>query len=272
MIQYLAFMSIIPRRNRKNKVRIINLDIDNISCQKLLADIKHGGVVFTPNVDHIIKLQSDRDFEQVYRQADYVICDSQILLYASYFLGTRLVEKISGSDFFPLFYNYYKSDPNIEIFLLGGDKQAALIAQEKINSKTGRKSIVGVYCPPFGFEKDPTECQKIIDLIDRSEATVLVVGVGAPKQEKWIIEYKQYLPKVKIFLAVGAAINFEAGIVKRSPHWMSRVGLEWLYRLVSEPQRLWKRYLIESWLFFWLLIQQRINKRSQSNLERSNYD
>ena len=251
-------MLIKPSPGSTKKVKIINLEIDNISCETLLRNLKTGGIVFTPNVDHIIKLHSDREFYRVYQEADYIVCDSQILLYASYFLGNRLVEKISGSDLFPSFYNYYKSDRDIKIFLLGGDDQTVHLAEKNINHKVGREIIVGAYSPPFEFENDRFECDRIVDKINNSGATVLAVGVGAPKQEKWIIKHKPYLPKVKTFLAVGATINFEAGSVKRSPRWMSQVGLEWLYRLLCEPQRLWKRYLVDSWLFLWLLIEQKI--------------
>ncbi len=268
-------MVTIIQQNNTKKIKIINLEIDNISHQTLLEKLKMGGVVFTPNVDHIIKLQSDREFYCVYQQADYVVCDSQILLYASYFLGTRIVEKISGSDLFPSFYNHFKGDRQIKIFLLGGDNQTVNLARQKINHQVGREIIIGAYSPPFGFEKDPQECDRIIELINTSGATVLAVGVGAPKQEKWIIKHKPYLPKVKTFLAIGATINFEAGIVKRSPRWMSQVGLEWLYRLVSEPKRLWKRYPLDSWLFFWLLIRQKLNSyfdfSQESPIDDSNY-
>ena len=85
----------------------------------------------------------------------------------------------------------------------------------------------------------------------------LAVGVGAPKQEKWILKYKDLMPNVKIFMAIGATIDFEAGNVKRAPQWMSRYGLEWLYRLLSEPSRLWKRYLVDDLPFFWLILKQR---------------
>jgi len=243
----------------QNKIRILNINIDNISSNDLLKKISQGGVLLTPNVDHLIKLQQDFDFYQIYKQADYIVCDSQILMYVAAFLGNKLEEKISGSDFFTKFYHYYQSDRKIKIFLLGGEKKAAELAQYKINSQVGRKMVVGVYSPPFGFEKDETQCQQIIKLIDDSGATVLAVGVGAPKQEKWIAQYKNYLPKVKIFLAVGATINFEAGIIKRAPKWMSNAGLEWLYRLISEPKRLWRRYLLDSLPFFWLVLKQKFN-------------
>ncbi len=241
-------------------VNILNISIDNLLMDNLLKDLgKRGGCVFTTNVDHLMKLRNDREFFQIYSAADYRVCDSRILMFAAKFLGQPIQEKISGSDLFPAFYEYYKEDKDIKIFLLGGPEGVADLASKKINTKVNRQIVVGSYSPPFGFEKDEAECQKIIDLINDSGATVLAVGLGAPKQEKWIYEHKNKLKNVKVFLAIGATIEFEAGYRKRSPRWMSEVGLEWLYRLISEPKRLSKRYLLESLPFFWLILQQRLN-------------
>jgi N-acetylglucosaminyldiphosphoundecaprenol N-acetyl-beta-D-mannosaminyltransferase len=119
--------------------------------------------------------------------------------------------------------------------------------------------VVGTYSPPFGFENDEAECDKIIQMINASQATVLAVGVGAPKQEKWICKHRNRLDCVKVFLAIGATIDFEAEYRQRSPQWMSIVGLEWLHRVVQEPKRLWKRYLVDSLPFFALVLQQKLN-------------
>jgi exopolysaccharide biosynthesis WecB/TagA/CpsF family protein len=243
----------IPKR-----VNILNIAIDNISMRELLERLKTGGVVFTPNVDHLIKLQKDREFYRIYQNADYRVCDSQLVLFASRFLGQPIREKISGSDLFPAFYQYYSRDEEVKIFLLGGLEGVAKRARHNINSKVGRNMVVDTYSPPFGFEYDPLECQKIVDIINNSGANVLAVGVGAPKQEKWIDRYRYSLNKISTFLAIGATINFEAGDVKRAPVWMSTAGLEWLYRLVSEPSRLWRRYLVEDLGFFVLIIRQKL--------------
>lgn len=242
-----------------SKVNILNVSIDNCTMSELLEKLGYGGVVFTPNVDHIIKLQKDREFYRIYHTADYLVCDSQLIVYASKFLGQPLQEKISGSDLFPAFYQHYKNDKSVKIFLLGGPRGAAETACENINQKVGRKMVVGYYSPPFGFEKDEAECQKIVDKIDNSEATVLAVGLGAPKQEKWIYNHKSKLEKVKLFFAVGATIEFEAGSCSRAPKWMSEAGLEWLYRLLREPKRLWKRYLIDDLPFFLLILKQKFS-------------
>lgn len=242
------------------QVNLLNIQMDNLSMQELLAQLaKRGGMVVTPNVDHLMKLQRDPEFHQVYRHSDYVVCDSKILMHASRLLGKPVREKISGSDLFPAFYTFYANDPDIRIFLLGGPPGVANEAQARINTKVGRPIVTDTYCPPFGFEHNFEENERIVDLINESGATVLAIGVGAPKQEKWVYHHRDRLPNIKIFLAIGATINFEAGYTMRSPQWLSEVGLEWMHRLMSEPKRLWKRYLVDDLPFGWLLLQQLMN-------------
>ncbi len=240
------------------KIKILNVEIDNWSKKELLDNLK-SGVIFTPNVDHIIKLQRDPEFIQAYSMSDYKLCDSQIVMYASKFLGTPIKEKISGSDLLPIFCNYHKNNQEIKIFLLGAAQGVAYKAQKIINQKIGRTIVVNTYSPPFGFDKDEAECQKIVDIINNSDATVLVIGLGAPKQEKWLYKYKDSLKYIKIFMALGATIDFEAGNIKRAPKWMSEIGLEWLFRLFCEPKRLWKRYLLDDIPFFFLILKQKLN-------------
>lgn len=241
-----------------NRVKLLNLNVDNLTVQELLQRLDHG-VVFTPNVDHLVKLQHDAEFVEVYSGADYKVCDSKIVMYAAKFLGQPICEKISGSDLFPAFYEYHRNNEDIKIFLLGAKEGVAAEAQRRINEKVGREIVVGSHSPSFGFEKNPEECAHILEMIKASGATVLAVGVGAPKQEKFIHQYKAELPNIKIFLAIGATIDFEAGNVERAPKWVSEAGLEWLYRLLAEPKRLWRRYLIEDPMFFLLIAKQKLN-------------
>lgn len=248
----------INRNFKMARVNILNVQFDNIYQRELLARLEYGGVVFTPNVDHLINLQKDREFFDIYQSADYRVCDSQILFYLSKFLGSPIKEKISGSDLFPAFYHYYRDKEEIKIFLLGAKEGVAQQAKERINAKVGRTMVVGAYSPPFGFEKDPAECRKIIEMVNQSGATVLAVGLGAPKQERFIFRYKNRFTNAKTFLAVGATIDFEAVHINRAPHWMSQLGLEWLHRLLSEPGRLWKRYLVDNPPVLALILLQKL--------------
>lgn len=240
------------------RIEILDVGIDNFAVDEFLANLNKG-VVFTPNVDHLMRLRADREFVQAYNVADYRVCDSQILMYASKFLGTPIRAKISGSDLFPMFCEHHRHNPKVKIFLLGGAEGVPQRAQKLINQRIGREIVVAAHSPSFGFEKNEAECERILEMIRNSSANVLIVGVGAPKQEKWIAKYQERLPNIDIFMGVGAAIDFEAGNKPRAPRWMSETGLEWLYRLVSEPKRLWKRYLLQDLPFLWLLLKQKFN-------------
>lgn len=241
-----------------NRVKLLNVDIDSLSMTELLEKLNRG-TVFTPNVDHLVKLQADREFFDAYQEADFRTCDSKILYYTAKLLGRPIKEKLSGSDLFPAFCDYHKHNEEIKVFLLGAGEGVAAEAQRRINAKSGREIVIGAHSPSYGFERNEQECERIIELVNRSGATVLAVGVGSPKQEKFIHKYKHRFKQVKIFMGIGATIDFEAGNVMRAPKWVSEMGLEWLYRLLSEPRRLWRRYLVEGPSFFWLAFLQMCN-------------
>lgn len=242
-----------------DKVKILNIKMANIYREDLLSKLSEG--FFMPvNTDLIVKLQKDKEFYDIYKKADWVVCDSKILSWAARFLGMEFKDIIPGSSFFPAYYQYHKNNQDIKIFLLGAAQGVALKAMENINSKVGRNIVIGAHSPSYGFEKNEAECRQIIDIVNASGANVLVVGVGAPKQEKWMFKYKDAMPNVKLFMALGATIDFEAGNIKRAPQVMQKLGMEWLYRLYKEPKRLWKRYLVEDMLFFSVLLKQKLGK------------
>ncbi len=243
-----------------DKVQILNLSIDNYTFQGFLEELTEG-VVFTPNVDHLMKLQKDKSFYDVYVKADHLVCDSQIVKASSNILPqAKIKEQIAGSDLFPAFCQFHKNNTDqIKVFLLGGTtSESTMNAWQAVNEKAGSQVVIGGYSPPFGFEKDETENQKIIDMINDSGATVLAVGVGAPKQEKWIMANRHKMPDVKILFAIGATIDFLAGNVQRSPKWITSIGMEWAYRMAQEPKRMFKRYMIDDMPYFWLIAKQRM--------------
>jgi exopolysaccharide biosynthesis WecB/TagA/CpsF family protein len=130
------------------------------------------------------------------------------------------------------------------------------MAQERINRLAGRDIVVGALGPSFNFVNDQKETAAAIDTINRSGATCLIVGLGAPKQEIWIDRNRSRMPGVKVYMGVGATIDYEAEAVKRAPGWMTRNGLEWVYRITTEPKRYWRRYT-RTLEFFWLVLFDR---------------
>lgn len=236
-------------------VKVLNVDIQRITERELLENLKEG-VLITPNLDHLVKLQKDKEFYQCYQKAEWVVCDSKILWLFSKLLRKSVPETIPGSSFFTHFYEYHKDDPECKIFLLGAMDGVALKAQERINAKVGRSIVVGAFSPSFGFEKKPDENEQIYKMIEASGANVVLVGVGAPKQEKWIMTHKDKMPSVRIWMALGATIDFEAGKIKRAPKFMQKFAMEWLYRIWSEPKRMFKRYICDDLVFFWYYLKQ----------------
>lgn len=238
-----------------DKIRILNVDVLNITRRQLLENLNEG-VLITPNLDHLIKLQNDREFYECYRKAEWVVCDSNILRLFSKLLKKPFVEAIPGSSFFTSYYMYHKDDENCKIFLLGAREGVAAKAKERINKAVGRDIVVGAHSPSYGFEKNTKECDKIVDIVNKSGANVVLVGVGAPKQEKWIMKYKDRMPNVKLWMALGATIDFEAGNVKRAPKIFQKLAMEWFYRFLMEPKRMFKRYFIDDMQFFWYFGKQ----------------
>lgn len=238
-----------------NSIRILNINILSITQDELLKNLKKG-VLITPNIDHLVKLQKDKEFYDVYQQAEWVVCDSKILYLLSKLLKHPLPQAIPGSSFFTAFYQYHKNDPNCKIFLLGAKEGVAAKAMEEINKSVGRNIVVGAHSPSYGFEKNEEECRKLVDIVNQSGANVLLVGVGAPKQEKWIAKYRSQMPGVDIFMGLGATIDFEAKTLKRAPVFWQKIGMEWLYRCLKEPRRLFKRYFVDDMTFFYYFAKQ----------------
>ena len=238
-----------------DSIKILNVRIDNLTTKELLEQLDKG-VLVTPNIDDIMKHQIDKEFHEMASQAEFSICDSRILLLMSRILRTPLKEAIPGSSFFPMYCNYHAKDENIKIFLLGAKEGVGEVAKKNINTRIGREIIVDTYSPPFGFEKDEQECNHIVEILRTSKANVVLVGLGNPKQTKWIYKYKDKLPNINLFMALGATIDFEAGNIKRAPRIFQKLYMEWFYRFLMEPKRMFKRYFIDDMQFFYYFAQQ----------------
>lgn len=246
-------------------MKFMKIYIDNVTMNEALERIsyltentKHSYVV-TPNVDHIVKLEKDPEFFEIYENASLILTDGQPLIWISKLYKTSIIEKISGADLFPRVCKL-AAQKKYKLFFLGAAEGVADIAATKLIMKYPGLNIVGTYSPKFGFENDPNEIKNIINVIKENIPDILIVGLGTPKQEKFIYRNKELL-NVPISLGVGASIDFEAGTQKRAPVWMSKCGLEWFYRLCREPHRLFKRYLIDDIKVIKLIWKYRKNKK-----------
>ena len=239
----------------RGKVKLLNVEVDDITMEELVETFREG-VMLTLHVDSIMKLQNDRDFYDLLPRFDVITCDSQILTVASRLLGTPLRERVSGSDYFPHFYTRYRDDPSVTVFICGGAPGVAEIARRNVNAKVGREMVVGTNAPSKDYESRPGEIEQMIDQINGSAATVLMIGLGGGRQEKFIFKYRERLPRIRLFLPLGGTIDYEAESLKRPPPWITNAGFEWLYRLLREPRQRWRRYIVHQPPFLYLLGRQ----------------
>src|SRR5688572_9394470 len=202
--------------------------------------------VVTPNVDHVVMLQHHEGLRAAYREAGMVLVDGAPVLWSARLLRRQVPERVAGSDLVPALFDAVTDDSPIRVFLLGAGPGVAERAAARIQRQWPAVKVVGTYSPPLGFERDGAENAAILERIATAQPDVLVVGLGAPKQELWVHEHRGRIP-AKVALCVGATIDFLAGEKSRAPRWMQRVGLEWLYRVASEPKRLASRYARDAW-------------------------
>lgn len=155
-------------------------------------------------------------------------------------LGKPIREKISGSDLFPEMCKM-AAKKGYSIFILGAAEGVADRAAQMLIAKNPGLKIVGTYSPPFGFEKNEEELNRIAKIVKHAMPDILAVSLGSPKGEKFIYKHLEEYA-VPLGISIGATIDFEAGNVKRAPKWMADHGLEWLFRITQDPKRLAKRY------------------------------
>lgn len=249
---------------KPNRVRILNAEVDNCTIDEALDKIsvfineRSNAYVVTPNLDHLVMMERDALFRKVYEDADLVLVDGKPLVWIAKANKTPVKEKISGSDLFPRIAELC-AKKGYKMFFLGAAEGVAQKAAERLSQKYQGLNVAGTYSPPYGFENDKVEIKRIIKKIRSAEPDVLIVGLGAPKQEKFIWKYRNVL-QVPVCLGLGASLDFEAGEKKRAPKWMSDHGLEWLYRMIQEPTRLFKRYLVDGIMLIPLMIKYRKRK------------
>ena len=250
-------MDRLPGLGEMKRVPMLNAWVHDVSMDDIVEHFREG-VMLTLHVDMIMKLQKDRAFHDLLERFDVITCDSQIMYFATGWLGTPVRERVSGSDYFPKFYTRYADDPDVKIFLCGGKPGIAELAQKNVNAKVGREMIVGVDSPSFNFDTDPAEIERMIAAINASGATVCVVGLAGGRQEKFIFAHKDRMPAVKLWLPLGGTIDYESGTFERPPSWITEWGFEWLYRLVKEPRARFHRYVVHEPPFLWAVLKQKL--------------
>jgi N-acetylglucosaminyldiphosphoundecaprenol N-acetyl-beta-D-mannosaminyltransferase len=244
------------------KVRLFGIAVDAVrveeAAQAILSMARTPGrcrYVVTPNVDHILILEKNEGLRRAYADAAMVVADGWPVVLASRLLGQPLPERVAGSDLVPAVLRAAPPSEPLRVYLLGAAPGVAERAARHIESRWAGVSVVGTYGPPFGFERDARENQAILRRIDDARPELLLVGLGAPKQELWVHAHRDQIA-ARVALCIGATIDFLADEKPRAPRWVRRIGLEWFHRMASEPRRLVPRYATNAVVFPRLFLRE----------------
>lgn len=248
----------------RRRFQLGGLPVDPVTMSEGLDAVENlvsrgeGGAVFTPNVDHVVLADGDARMRRAYARASLSLADGMPLLWAAYLLKEPLPEKVSGSDFVPLLLER-AAQRGWRVYFLGGAPGVSALARDRLLDRLPELQVVGVEAPRIDPDDPPERRTEILARIRASSPHLVLVALGAPKQELWIDAVREDL-RPAVLLGVGASLDFVAGVVPRAPRWMSGSGLEWLFRLVREPRRLWRRYLVRDPKFL-LIIGRDLRER-----------
>lgn len=230
------------------EVRLLGVPLHATTLSGAVDHVAHssragvGGWVITPNLDILRRLVREPEFVKLSSGATLRLADGQILVWASRLRGTPLPERVAGSDLIWALTARAAQD-GLGVFFLGGNPGAAQAAADVLLAKNPGLRVAGVECPPFGFENDASYSANLRERIRASNPAIVYVALGSPKQEKLIAQLREVVPAAWL-LGIGVTFSFVSGELRRAPVWVRKLGMEWLHRLIQEPRRLAKRYLL----------------------------
>lgn len=207
-----------------------------------IAKKKENRLVFTANADTVVLLDSNEEFRNACFNADCVLGDGMPLVWFSRLIGQALPERVTGSDLLPELCRMAEKK-SLKVFFLGGTEDVTPKAIDNLLKRFPSLNVVGFATPWIDLSYNEEIHSDLFETINQSGADIVFIGFGAPKQEVWIARNRNRL-KTGIILTVGGTFDFLAGKTVRAPLWMQKSGLEWFWRLLHEPKRLWRRYLI----------------------------
>ena len=237
----------------------ISVCTESAVVQQLLEWAEQGQskVVCICNVHSVVTASRDADFARVLAEADLATPDGAPIAWMMRKLGVSHQHRVSGPDLM-LACCKRAAESGLSVYLLGSTDATLSALATQLQASIPALQIAGMHSPPFrSLSKDEDEA--IIRAIHVSGAKLVWVSLGCPKQETWMAEHRNNL--MAVMVGVGAAFDFHAGLIKRAPLWMRNAGLEWLHRLLQEPRRLWRRYLITNSVFIFGALMQLIDQR-----------
>jgi len=243
------------------RIQMLNSYIDNLTMLQSLnlideavSDGKHihHSVV---NAGKIVMMQEDVQLRESVNSANIINADGQAVIWASKLLGKPLKERVAGIDLMGSLVElaYQKG---YKIYCLGAKEEVVSKVIEKYKQKYSKDIIAGYRNGYFSKEEEPQIARDIAE----SGAQILFVAISSPKKEIFLYDHRETLKSLNFIMGVGGSFDVVSGLVKRAPIWMQNMGLEWFYRFIQEPKRMWKRYLIGNSKFIFLILKEKFKK------------
>lgn len=264
-------------KNKKisSKAKIFDISFDNLSMDEVMNYLeeniynKSKKVLYFINADCLNKTFSNKEYKNTLNNADLILPDGSGINIACNILNTPLKENVNGTDMLP-FLCELSQKKSYKIFLLGSKENVALKAKEELEKKYKNLEIVGVH---HGYFKDEDEEIKAVKYINSLNPNIVLVAMGAPLQEFFIEKYKNKI-NTNILLGVGGLFDFYSANIKRAPMYLRETGFEWVYRMMQEPKRMWKRYILGNPLFLYRVFKykKQEEKNSLINSYLNNYE
>lgn len=258
-----------PAVAEPDRVDILGVEVSAINLARGVAQIEgwiengHRGYVCVTGVHGVMESQRDRELMRIHNDADLVTPDGMPLVWLSWYYGHREVDRVYGPDLV-LALAQRAAEKGHSFYLYGGNDGVPELLSSKLRERFPGLVIAGSHSPPFRA-LTPEEEDEVVERINASGADIVLVGLSTPKQERWMARFRPRLEAAAL-LGVGAAFDFHAGLKKQAPRWMQRGGLEWLYRMLSEPRRLGLRYLVNNPLFISQILAQLAGRRDRGSL------
>lgn len=242
----------------KDKVHIFGIEVDNLSMEETIEKINQSILEEQPlmhivvNAAKIVNMRQDQELHDSIKNADLINADGMAVVWASKVLGSPLKERVAGIDlFYKLVENAQRNGQ--KVFLLGAREEVVKKVADKFGQEFGADVVADYHNGYFSKEEEPYVVQQIID----SKATFLFVAMSSPKKEIFLSTYKEQLAAIGFTMGVGGSFDVLAGKVKRAPLWMQKIGMEWFYRFLQEPKRMWKRSFIDNGKFIGLVFKEK---------------
>jgi N-acetylglucosaminyldiphosphoundecaprenol N-acetyl-beta-D-mannosaminyltransferase len=247
-----------------SRITVFGIPFDNFSMKEAVIRVDEflqSGIVNVStvvNAAKLVSIQKNREQRLALLDSEMILADGLPIVWASHLLGKPLKQRVAGCDLFEELVKHGQ-DKEHRFFLLGTKPQVITKVKELIQQRYPGAQVAGIRDGYFKLNNEP----EIIDMINKSHANVLFLGFSSPKKEEFVLRNREKFTTIRYIQGVGGTFDVFAGVTRRAPKWMQKCGLEWFYRFLQEPGRMWKRYLTTNIAFLLIVLREFLHKRGK---------